>query len=84
MNRAGKFPTSLSGGDDIMGKITEIRSTIKITEIVEMSPEDLKYFGICCCSFSHSPPFQAEHHAGHQLLGVIAQEELAEPEIRDH
>lgn len=29
MNRAGKFPTSLAGGDDILGRITELRSTIK-------------------------------------------------------
>eukprot|EP00668_Euglena_longa_P048104 GGOE01065165.1.p1 GENE.GGOE01065165.1~~GGOE01065165.1.p1 ORF type:complete len:221 (+),score=49.93 GGOE01065165.1:82-744(+) len=53
MNRAGKFPTSLSGGDDIMGRITEIRSTIKFqlkkvlcmgccVGHVEMSAEDLK------------------------------------------
>lgn len=54
MNRAGKFPTSLSSGDDIMGRITEIRSTIKFqlkkvlcmgccVGHVEMSAEDLKY-----------------------------------------
>jgi|EP00670_Eutreptiella_braarudii_P006327 large subunit ribosomal protein L10Ae len=53
MNRAGKFPSALSSGEDIMAKINEIRSTIKFqlkkvlcmgccVGHVEMSPDDLK------------------------------------------
>eukprot|EP00994_Dinema_validum_P002706 NODE_1606_length_900_cov_456.063455_g1251_i0.p2 GENE.NODE_1606_length_900_cov_456.063455_g1251_i0~~NODE_1606_length_900_cov_456.063455_g1251_i0.p2 ORF type:complete len:255 (-),score=69.55 NODE_1606_length_900_cov_456.063455_g1251_i0:134-835(-) len=29
MNRAGKFPTAIAQGEDLQGKVTEIRSTIK-------------------------------------------------------
>ena len=59
MNRAGKFPAALSGGDDILGRISEIRSTIKFqlkkvlclgccVGHVEMSEDDLRYEHLVC------------------------------------
>ena len=62
MNRAGKFPSALSSGEDIMAKINEIRSTIKFqlkkvlcmgccVGHVEMSPDDLKYVDVVFSQF---------------------------------
>jgi len=90
MNRAGKFPTALSGGEDIMGKVTEIRSTIKFqlkkvlcmgccVGHVEMSAEDLKY--VIVFLLSALPLVQVEHHTRHQFSCIPSQEKLAEFEV---
>eukprot|EP01004_Peranema_trichophorum_P007609 NODE_6384_length_890_cov_158.761408_g5792_i0.p1 GENE.NODE_6384_length_890_cov_158.761408_g5792_i0~~NODE_6384_length_890_cov_158.761408_g5792_i0.p1 ORF type:complete len:244 (+),score=36.90 NODE_6384_length_890_cov_158.761408_g5792_i0:58-732(+) len=53
MNRAGKFPTSIAQGEDMTGKITELRSTIKFqlkkvlnlaccVGHIQMTPDDLR------------------------------------------
>lgn len=96
MNRAGKFPTSLSSGDDIMGRITEIRSTIKFqlkkvlcmgcrVGHVEMSAEDLKYVKqVSFFVFYFFIFFQVEYHTCNQFPRISAEEELAELEVCAH
>merc|ERR1712098_287074 len=54
LSKAGKFPTPVSHSEDLSGKITEVKSTIKF--LVSLLKKGWQNVGSLCIKASMSPP----------------------------
>merc|ERR1711980_11952 len=73
LNKAGKFPTMLTHQDDMVGKVNDIKATIKF----QMKK-------VLCLNVAVGNVSMTDDELVNQLLGLSPQEELAKRQILDH
>merc|ERR1711881_777915 len=78
MNRAGKFPLAVSATESLSDKVLETQATVKF------QLKKVLCLGACVGHVEMNEEDLRKRQLVDQLLGVSAEEELAEPEVGVH